>query len=88
MGFLDTVQAIKLRRIILAVLFLIPYLDTEVLAAIPLVRELPGVDAVYWLELTWTERGRLILLIAVPYVLDGELIELLTGQRVPEVIAD
>jgi hypothetical protein len=87
-GFVETARSIEVRRIVLAALFLIPYLDTEVLAAIPGVRQLPGVDAVYWLELSWTERGRLVLLIVVPYALDGELIELLTGKRVPEVIAD
>lgn len=88
MAFIDTVKDIDFGTIWLIVIGFIPYVDSETLGVVPILRDIiPFVEPIYILDLSWTERGRLGFLIVVP-VLDGEWIELFTGRTVNEVISD
>jgi len=87
MAFVDIVRSINWRTVTLIILAIIPYVDQETVGPIPVLRDIiPGIDPIYVLDLTWTERGRLLVLIVIPYV-DGEILELL-GADINEVIAD
>jgi len=87
MGFIDSLKQFDWVGFIWALLILIPYVDKEVVALIPGLRQVtPGVRPIYVLDLSWSERGRLLALLLVPYV-DGELIEL-GGVEIEDVIAD
>lgn len=88
MSYVDTLSNFRWDRLWLVILGLIPYLDLEVLGVIPIIRDLvPEVDPIYVLDLSWMERLRLLVLIAIPYV-DGEWIKLFFDTDVNEVIAD
>lgn len=76
MGLLDGLRKTDWVRVVWTILILIPFVDKEVFASIPILREItPGTPEFYWLEMNWSERIRLIFLIVVPYV-DGEVLEL------------
>lgn len=76
MGVIDGLQRTDWARVLWTLLILVPVIDKEVFASIPGLRAItPGVEPFYWLDLSWTERARLVALIAVPYV-DGEILEL------------
>lgn len=88
MSYIQTIKRFRWDRALLIVIAFIPYVDSEILGVIPLLRDvLPGIDPIYVTRKSWTELARLILLIVVP-VIDGEIIKLLTGQDVNQVIAD
>lgn len=88
MGFLDAVRSIQWQTIWLIIIGFIPYVDQETIGVVPILRDIvPFAEPIYLLELSWTERGRLVVLILVPIV-DGEWIQLFTGMTVPEVISD
>ena len=86
MGFLDVVRQINWRTVWNIVIAFIPYVDAEILGIIPVLREILPVTPIRVLELSWTERGRLLVLIVIPIV-DGEILELL-GVDIRDVIAD
>jgi len=87
MAFIEALRRINLNTIALFIFALIPYLDTDIVGVIPVLRDvLPWVEPIYYWELSWTERGRLAILWIVPYV-DGEVFQLL-GLEVNEVISD
>jgi len=87
MGFIDAIRRVDTNTIGLLIFAVIPYVDTDIAGVIPFVRDvIPWVEPIYWLDLSWTERGRLAILWVIPYV-DGEVFQLL-GLDVNEVIAD
>lgn len=85
MGFIETIRSLTFERVFVAVMILLPVLDQEVLGAIPYLRDRLPVPTIPLLSLSWVERGRWVVLLLVPY-LDGEIIELLTGQDARDVI--
>jgi|GEM_PF-3234519 len=88
MGYAETVKSINWKTVFFLAIAVIPYVDSETMGVVPVLRDLvPFVEPVYTLQLSWTERLRLAVLLVIPYV-DGEIIELLTGMDVNEVIAD
>lgn len=87
MTFWNGVRRIDWGKVFLAVIAFIPYVDTEILGILPVVRDLaPEVEPIYLTRLSWTEILRLSILIVIPYV-DGEILQLV-GVDVREVISD
>jgi len=76
MGFINAVKSIDPRKVFLVIIAFIPYVDTEIIGVIPILRDLLPVDSIPVLDLSWTERLRLAILIVIPY-LDGEILELI-----------
>jgi hypothetical protein len=87
MGFLESIRKIDRETVVLVIYALIPYVDTEIMGSIPLVRDvMPFVEPIYLSTLSWSELLRLGVLVVIPYV-DGEVLELF-GLDVREVIRD
>jgi hypothetical protein len=87
MAFIDTVRSIDWQQVFLILIAFVPYLDSETIGVVPLVRDIAPVEPIYVTEKSGTELLRLVALILAPLV-DGEIIQLLTGRDVNEVIAD
>lgn len=87
MGFIDTIKDFRWDQAFLIVIAFIPYVDTEIIGIIPGLRDILPVENIHITRKSRTELLRLVVLIIIP-ILDGEIIQLLTGRDVNEVIAD
>ena len=88
MSYVETLRGFRWETAWLVVMGFIPYFDLETVGVVPVLRDVvPYVDPIHVLDLSWTERTRLGLLIVVP-IIDGEWIKLFFGADVNEVISD
>jgi len=87
MGYIETGRSIQWHRVWWVIIAFIPYVDNEIIGIIPGLRDALPVEPIYVLDKSKTELLRLLVLIVIP-ILDGEIIRLLTGRTVNEVIAD